>query len=92
MPKWQNNFTEIALWHGSSPVNLMHIFRTSFLKNTSGRLLLKIRLLYLYTKFQICLKGSILKISYYIYKKRSIALLCTGLVDFVINSLFRSFP
>ena len=29
------NFTEIALWHGYSPVNLLHIFRTPFLKNTS---------------------------------------------------------
>ena len=34
------NFIEIALWHGCSPVNLLHIFRTPFLKNTSGRLLL----------------------------------------------------
>ena len=29
-----------ALWHGCSPVNLLHIFRTPFLKNTSGWLLL----------------------------------------------------
>ena len=28
--------------HGCSPVNLLHIFRTSFPKNTSGRLLLKL--------------------------------------------------
>ena len=33
------NFTEIELSHGCSPVNLNHIFRTPFLKNTSGRLL-----------------------------------------------------
>ena len=26
------NFTEITLWHGCSSVNLMHIFRTPFLK------------------------------------------------------------
>ena len=31
---------EITLLHGCSPVNLLHIFRTSFLKNTSRRLLL----------------------------------------------------
>ena len=37
--KLQSNFIEIALWHGCSPVNLLHIFRTAFLKNTSGRLL-----------------------------------------------------
>ena len=35
------NFIEIILRHWSSPVNLLHIFRTSFPKNTSGwRLLL----------------------------------------------------
>ena len=34
------NFSEIALQHGCSPVNLLHIFRIPFLKNTSGRLLL----------------------------------------------------
>ena len=31
---------EIALWHECSPVNLWHIFRTPFPKNTSGWLLL----------------------------------------------------
>ena len=35
-----SNFIEIALWHGCSPVNLRHIFRSSFPKNTSGWLLL----------------------------------------------------
>ena len=34
------NFIEITPWHGCSPVYLLHIFRTSLLKNTSGRLLL----------------------------------------------------
>ena len=34
------NFIEIALRHGCSPVNCLHIFRTTFLKNTSGCLLL----------------------------------------------------
>ena len=34
------NFIEIALRHGCSPINLLHIFRTPFLKSTSGRLLL----------------------------------------------------
>ena len=32
---------EITLWHGYSPVNLMHIFRITFPKNTSGGLLLR---------------------------------------------------
>ena len=34
--KMQSNFIEIALRHGCSPINLLHIFRTSFTKNTSG--------------------------------------------------------
>ena len=38
--KFRSNIIEIALRHGCSPVNLLHIFRTPFLKNTSGRLLL----------------------------------------------------
>ena len=39
--KLQSNFIEITLRHGCSPVNLLHIFRTPFTKNTSERLLLK---------------------------------------------------
>ena len=35
-----SNFIEIALRHGSSPGNLLHIFRTTFPKKTSGWLLL----------------------------------------------------
>ena len=35
-----SNLIEIALRHGCSPVNLLHIFSTPFLKNTSGWLLL----------------------------------------------------
>ena len=35
-----SNFIEITLRHGYSPVNLLHIFRTPFPLNTSGRLLL----------------------------------------------------
>ena len=38
--KLLRNFIEIALRYGCYPVNLLHIFRTSFYKNTSGRLLL----------------------------------------------------
>ena len=40
--KLQSDFIEIALWHGCSLVNLLHIFRTPLLKNTSGWLLLYI--------------------------------------------------
>ena len=32
---------DFTLWHGSSPINLLHIFRTLFPRNTSGWLLLK---------------------------------------------------
>ena len=38
--KLQSNFIEIALWHECSPVNLLHIFRIPFPKNTSDVLLL----------------------------------------------------
>ena len=34
------NFIEITLWHGCSPLNLLHIFRTTFHRKTSGWLLL----------------------------------------------------
>ena len=35
-------FIEITLRHASSPVKLQHIFRSSYLKSTSGGLLLAI--------------------------------------------------
>ena len=54
------SFIEIALWHGCSPVNLLHIFRTPFPKNTSGRLLLAlIRYPFVYTLFPKKLFGII---------------------------------
>ena len=37
--KFQSNFSEIALRHGRSPINLLYIFRTPFPKNTSDGLL-----------------------------------------------------
>ena len=40
MPKLQSNFIEIALRHGCTPVNLLHIFRAFFPRNTYGWLLL----------------------------------------------------
>ena len=40
--KLLSNFIEITLWHGCSPVHLLHIFRAPFSKNTSGRLLLNL--------------------------------------------------
>ena len=38
----QSNFIEIALRDGCSPVNLLHIFRTPFSRNTSAWLLLEL--------------------------------------------------
>ena len=38
--KLQNNFIEITLRHGCSPVNLLHVVRAPFPKNTPGGLLL----------------------------------------------------
>ena len=38
--KFHCNFIEITFRHGCFPVNLLHIFRTLFPKNTSRRLLL----------------------------------------------------
>ena len=35
------NIIDITLWHGCSPVNLLHIFRTCFPKKTSGGLLIR---------------------------------------------------
>ena len=46
--KMLSNFIEITLWHGLSPVNLLHIFRTHFPKNISGWLLLKVILFEFY--------------------------------------------
>ena len=30
------NFIEITLWHGCSPINLLHVFRTPFTRNAFG--------------------------------------------------------
>ena len=51
--KLQNSFTEITLWHGCSAVNLLHIFRTPFYKNTYGRLLLTVVILWLFSKHML---------------------------------------
>ena len=37
--KLQRNFIEITLWHGCSPVYLLHIFRQPFPQNTFSDLL-----------------------------------------------------
>ena len=42
----KSNFIEITLQHGCSSVNLLHVFRTAFLKNTSGQLILVLLLVF----------------------------------------------
>ena len=44
--KLQSNFIEVTLRRACSPVNLLHIFRAPFLKNTSGGLLPHVALLF----------------------------------------------
>ena len=39
--KLQSNCIEITLWHGCSPVNWLHLFRTPFPRSTSVCLLLR---------------------------------------------------
>ena len=50
--KLKSSFIEVTLQHGCSPVNLLHIFRTPFLKNTSGRLLLAVNSEFNFNLFQ----------------------------------------
>ena len=62
------NFIEITLWHRCSPVNLLHIFRTRFPKNTSRWLLLdKVRELSKIGKVQKSRVYLLLRISRIIY-------------------------
>ena len=46
-PKWDLNKVslqiEITFWQECPPINLLHIFGTTFTKNTSEQLLLKIQ-------------------------------------------------
>ena len=59
MPKLLCNFIEITLQHGCSPGNLLHIFRTPFLKNTSAWLLLNLELISTHSKIDLapCLRS-----------------------------------
>ena len=49
-----SNFIAITLRHGCSPANLLHIFRTTFLKNTSGWLRIKKETLALVFSYEFC--------------------------------------
>ena len=65
------NFIEIALRHGCSPVNLLHIFRTSFLKNTSQGLFLSGTGVFLWIcdffKNIFFIEYALLKLSYFLF-------------------------
>ena len=72
------NFIEIALRHWCSPVNLFHIFRTSFPKNTSEGLLLVIAPMLNpieHVCIPICIKTEVVTIP---LKKEIIAFLTTS--------------
>ena len=54
------SFIEIALRNGCSPINLQHIFRVPFLKDTSGWLLLNLQCLnYVSQTFKVQKRDSI---------------------------------
>ena len=57
-PCQSKNFIEITLWHGCSAVNLLHVFRTPFPKNTSNRLLLHLLVTFFKPVVKFCSKLS----------------------------------
>ena len=62
----KSNFIENTLRHWCSPVDLQHIFRTPFLKNTSGRLLLQIIQHYPLAPDKLEIKREMLSIKFYL--------------------------
>ena len=55
------NFIEITPWHGCSPVKLLHILRTPFLRNTSKELLLKLKSSFRSSHQRCSVKKSVLR-------------------------------
>ena len=67
MSKLLCNFIEIALRHGCSPLNLLHIFRIPFPKNTAVWLLLlqDLSKLRLKSKLRLCRRTTRIKLTNY---------------------------
>ena len=67
------NFIEITIRQECSPVNLLHISRTSFLKNTSGWLVLSHRYGVIYCHFwdiiQSCIKNPVMHVKWKLFTK-----------------------
>ena len=82
------NFIEITHRHGRSPVNLLHIFRTTFPRNTSGRLLLKIGLWKIIFGFELNL---FLFLLYFSKISITITSPCIAQNSIQINSLISAF-
>ena len=83
--KLQSNFIEKTFQHGCSPVNMLHIFRTSFPKNTSGRLLLP------YNDFYIIPRSDICSSSWWLVFLSLIIFFITKILQFNISIMLWSF-
>ena len=88
------NFIEITLWHGYSPLNLLHIFKTLFPKNTSGRLLLNIFCEILLTKLNIAeFYTATTRFSVKVFSNRIVQLLLTNscILEYQLLLLYKVF-
>ena len=83
--KFQSNFIEITLRHGCSPINLLHIFRTSFPKNTSGWLLLNVAVKWLSSMIWL-IKCCKIQQNNYLYFQRIIYIL-NEIIIYIFNEL-----
>ena len=72
--KLQSNIIEITLRPGCSPVNLLHIFRTTFPKNTYERLLLNFARFFI-TTFLKNSSGYLYIVLLSLHEKRSFSLI-----------------
>ena len=87
MPKCDFNFIKIAFWHGSSPISLLHIFRTPFPRNTFEWLLLKMEFLcrHLWYENTVNLKSIYGLTFFFFFFMVSLVLLFVQIVEFSIS-------